>query len=223
MPLFYNRAEKYCIITNYKVMYGTLCRQDNLRLIPNKISPLFILASRFNLLVKEINLLVRNPYDKLVSFYMHKILYNKFQDKKKAKSYRDLKWQDCQKILFPYLALSSTDDDYTIAKKLASMTFDDFIQVLPTIYKRDAHLWPQIWAYNVRWKGFPLMRYKVSHVIPIEQNLNILKNKLKLNINIRANKTKRQDYNTYFTPKSYEIAYRVYKKDFDAFGYDQNT
>ena len=223
MAIFFNPNENYLIVTNFKVMYGTLFRQNNLILLPNKAVPFFLLRDRILFKKREKYLLVRCPYNKLVSFYMHKILFNKFQGSNIISEKSDFHWQDCQKIFFPYLNLSLKEDNCKIGNKLASLSFEDFVKILPNVFKLDGHLWPQFWAFHVRWKRFPVMRIKFNKILPIEDKINFLKHDLKINISIQANKTDHESYEKYFTPVSYEIVNELYKNDFLYFGYRTHT
>jgi len=67
MPVFVNKSRNTFLITNYKVMYTTLYRQlDRQR---NIIFLARVLLGRLGLDNVQCDLLARNPYDKLESFF----------------------------------------------------------------------------------------------------------------------------------------------------------
>jgi len=219
MPVFVNTNENYLIATSYKVMYGTLYQQSNLTLLAKKRVPFVLMRDKILFKKRTNYLLVRNPYDRLVSCFVHKIKMNKFQYKPLDSKTSNIRWQNCQTIFFPYFNINVDSDDYSIGKHLADISFENFIQALPHVFKKDAHLWPQSWAYYCRLRTYPVMHLKFDKIIRIEDEIEFLKDNLHIDIGIQENKTDHDFYSKYYTPYLYQIVNKIYENDFNYFGY----
>mgnify|MGYP006291511239 FL=1 len=220
MRVFIHPKENYFLFTNLKVMYGTLSRQKGLISISNKVLPIFLLRDKLFFKKRKKYLIVRNPYEKIVSFYTHKFVFNKLYTSEN--NLKNIKVQNCQRIFFPLLGLSGKEEKKIIGKRLTELSFEDFIKLLPQVYDKDDHLWPQFWAFHIRYKGFPIMPLSYNKVYLIEKNMNDIREKLKIDIGIRANKTYHDSYEKYFSSISYAIVNEIYNKDFLFFGYGFN-
>jgi hypothetical protein len=215
MPSFINQQETYILVTNFKVMYSTLCRQPSLSPIPYYIAGCKIFINKIKRGKLKTFLLVRNPYDRLVSFYI-----NKFKDDHLHRINKN--WQHCQLIFFPYLNISPQDDETIISDRLTSTSFEEFALLLPEVYDLDRHLHPQYWLVYRKWKGFLPLKALFDTILKLENDLDRLKNELGLDIDILDNKTRHGAYQDYFTQRSLDVANELYTRDFDLFGYQMD-
>ncbi len=212
MPSFINVNETFVLVTNFKVMYSTLRSQPNLLPIPDYIARRKILSSKIRRENFKSYLLVRNPYDRLVSFFI-----NKFKDDHLNRINKN--WQHCQLIFFPYLNLSPNDDETIIADRLTSTSFEEFALLLPEVYALDLHLHPQSWMVYRKWKGFLPLKIPFDDILKMESDLGRLAIELGLDISIFDNPTRHAGYQDYFTRRSLEAANKLYTRDFELFGY----
>ena len=212
MPSFIDRHGTYLLATNFKVMYSTLRSQPELTPIPDYVARRKIFMNKIKRDKLKSYLLVRNPYDRLVSFYI-----NKFKDDHLNRINKN--WQHCQLIFFPYLNLSPEDDETIIADGMTSTSFEEFTLLLPEVYDLDLHLHPQYWLVYRKWKGFLPLTVPFDMILKLENDLDRLKNELGLDIDILDNQTQHAAYQDYFTQRSREAANQLYARDFDIFGY----
>ncbi len=208
MPSFYNPQRNYVLTTNLKVMYSTLCRQPSLRLLPTDVH-----AALRVWLAPGVRryLLVRNPYDRLVSFFADKFSTTPADDGMNA-------WQDCQRLFFPALGLNGREDMNVIAERLRAVTFERFIDLLPRVYRRDAHLWPQHWSARFRLYGLSIPA-PIHAVFKIEEDRRILCDDLGLDLTTQVNASQHGAHDRYFVATTYAVANEVYRVDFERFNY----
>ena len=220
---FFHKKNKILVSTNLKVMYSSLKHTDSLVEIKYKK---FLFLKIINIFKVKHYLLVRNPYTRIVSFYK-----NKFQGISKQAFNRDLsKFQCVQKLFFTHLNINSDDTNDVIASKLCSLSFVDFIRLLPQYYQRDFHMHPQSRVFYskikpgwFRWFLVPLQRciikFKIQ-TIKIEdlEKMNVLSKKIDLDMSIKKNHT--QSIKTpALTPETIKIINKIYYDDFILFGY----
>ena len=208
MPSFYNAERSYIVSTSLKVMYTTLTKQPALRPLPDDLRAALRLwltpgVRRY--------LLVRDPYDRLVSFHADKL--RAAVPKGEAAS-----WQHCQQILFPHLGLSGREEPAAIAERLRAVSFEAFVALLPRVFRADPHLWPQSWSRSFRVRGVKLPA-RVDRVLKIEEDVEALTRELGLDVSIRDNATEHDPAERYFDAPTYQVANQVYRDDFVGFSY----
>ena len=189
---FFHKKNKILVSTNLKVMYSSLSHTDSLVEIKYKK---FLFLKIINIFKVKHYLLVRNPYTRIVSFYK-----NKFQAiPKRAFNREFLKFEGIEKLFFTHLNINSDDSNDVIASKLCSLSFVDFIRLLPQYYQRDFHMHPQSRIFYskikpgwFRWFLVPLQRciikFKIQ-IIKIEdlEKMNALAKKIDLDMSIKKN------------------------------------
>lgn len=215
MPSFINVNETFILVTNFKVMYSTLRSQPNLLPIPDYIARRKIFDNKIRRGHLKSYLLVRNPYDRLVSFFI-----NKFKDDHLNRINKN--WQHCQLIFFPYLDLTPEEDETIIADRLTSTSFEEFALLLPEVYDLDLHLHPQSWMVHRKWKGFLPLKVPFDNIFKMESDLDRLENELGLDISKADNPTRHTAYQDYFTQRSLQAVNELYMRDFELFSYQMD-
>ena len=184
---FFHKKNKILVSTNLKVMYSSLNHTDSLVEIKYKK---FLFLKIINIFKVKHYLLVRNPYTRIVSFYK-----NKFQGiSKRAFNREFFQFEYSQKLFFTHLNINSDDTNDVIASKLCSLSFVDFIRLLPQYYQRDHHMHPQNRVFYFkkknRWLRLFLinlaryvLKYKIQ-IIKIEdlEKMNVLSKKIDLDM-----------------------------------------
>jgi hypothetical protein len=193
MPHFLNTKEHYFLSLNFKVMYTTMKRQANLKKVL-WIRPLLSSNDKY--------FIVRNPYDRLESFYRDKL--GKDLSLKRN-------WLSSQKIYFEPLGLTKASDEMKI-QVIRDMTFEQFIRLLPLTYMKNRHLHPQ-------YKIFTGLRAKRILKMESPADMRYLNEKLHLDMDIRANSTHQVDKNIHWDKDLADIVNRIYEKDFELYAY----
>lgn len=208
MPSFFNPRRNYVITTSLKVMFSTLSQQPSLRPLRHDLRAAIALWWKPGM---RRYFLARDPYDRLVSFYADKF-FSTPADTGLAQ------WQHCQVVFFAPLGLSGRESTAIIAERLRAVTFEHFVRLLPQVFRRDEHLWPQCW--NVPFRiGALCVPAPLHRVLKMESDRQVLAEELGLDLSIRANATTHASRERYFAPRSYAIAQEVYRGDFERFDY----
>ena len=152
---------------------------------------------------------VRNPYDRVVSVYVDKCVQNPIDRINRGET----KLQTCQKIILK--ALGKPEDP----KEFASVTFEDFIKVLPSIYFKDWHFIPQS-PFLVNTKG-QIVADKVARFENYDEEVKEILTKLGFEISQmpHKNKTIRKSYQEYYNDETRAVVARLYKDDLKYFEY----
>lgn len=150
----------------------------------------------------EIQLIVRNPYDRLESFFRDKL----------RKHAGVGKWQHSQRIFFPYLNLQKTSPQEEKKQALLNLSFSDFIALLPKIYQKDHHLHPQYWIE----KGI-----HVDQILKLEQSddLSFLSQHIGVDFTKKENSTQGNAYDIEWGNASKKIVQEVYQEDYKRYKY----
>ena len=192
MPSFINHTKKTALITNYKVMYSSLKKQKEWKKSKNWLVRL-LPYRKFGL--------VRDPYDRLVSFYFDKL----------HKSLDDSDYfVRSQRIFFPVLGLekASPIEKY---QALKAIDFNKFIGLLPEIHDKNRHLHPQHWVFE---------KLNMDKFLQIENEKaqQLMQDELDIDLQIKANVTQKDDIQ--WQPWSRKMVNEIYQKDFEEYGYE---
>lgn len=152
---------------------------------------------------------VRNPYDRVVSVYVDKCLQNPVDRINRGET----KLQTCQQIILKALKKPQRLDQF------ASVTFEDFISVLPEILFKDWHFIPQS-PFLVNEKG-EIVADKVARFENFDEEVKEILTKLGFEVSQvpHKNKTIRRHYKEYYNDTTRSVVARLYKDDIVNFNY----
>jgi hypothetical protein len=174
-------------------MYTTMKKQVDLKKVL-WIRPLLSTYDKY--------LIVRNPYDRLESFYRDKL--GKDVNPKKI-------WLSSQKIYFEPLGITDATDEVKM-QAIRDMAFEKFIRILPLNYMKNRHLHPQ-------YKIFSGLKPKRILKMESPDDMRFLSEKLQLDMEIRANSTEKKEKHIHWDKDLADIVNRIYEKDFKLYGY----
>lgn len=219
MPIFKKRNNSLYLLTNYKVMYSTLKHQKNIeRLVISNKTKYTIILNQW--LAKDLKfyLIVRNPYDKIESFFKDKFRQSLNHDE------NNCVWQASQEIFFPYLDIEESMSPETIKNKFKDTSFSNMIAILPEVYLLDGHLQPQYKEANlviILWKFTIQVPIRIKKVFKLEslKDLNMLNKIFGIDTNIKVNITSEVREELMWTKQDLQIVNKLYRKDFKRFKY----
>jgi hypothetical protein len=220
MPHFVNRSQRYFISTNYKVLYTLLYHQPQLQGAPKSRLAVNGWLKRWTPLPWQRHfLLVRDPYQRLESFYKDKF---RLEPTLALRTYTELQY--CQRLFCPYLQITQESEPALIREKLLSFSFAHFIQLLPELYLADGHLHPQAHISTLRWRGRTI-QLQFDRVLKIESapDLAYVQDALALDLSQTYNSTRQVAWSTPWRPDLRAVVNRLYKADFVAFAYAMQT
>lgn len=172
------------------------------------------------------SIVVRNPYERIASFYKDKFL--------RAEDYRlwmqdqgmEKGWQQSTQLFFPFLGLNRHMEPKVISEKLSKVTFEEFMNILPKVYLQDGHLTPQ---YLAGYFSFRILGYRVNFKLPLQMeriyqmesasDLKELSEDFQLNLKSKVNSTENIQVPLSWTESIEAAVERLYAKDFREFGY----
>jgi len=219
MPTFYCDKQNYYIVTNYKVLFSTLKKQEILKRANRKSEILSNLFRKYGLSGNpKFYFLSRNPYKKLESFYKNKLIRD---PQTIIHTYEDLKAS--QLIFFNYLGLSQQTPIDQIKNRLVQMSFREMVQALPDVYMNDPHLHPQSNLIHQVIRGFRInFHFDKFLKIENETDRNFLSSDLGVNLDVRENSSR--DFPTptiNWEKETLTIFHNLYRKDFDLLNYSE--
>lgn len=218
MPHFFNPSQHYYISTSFKVMYTLLYHAPSLQRVSNQQMQLYT-VQRF-IYYRRIPhfLLVRNPYERLESFYK-----DKFRQVPLARLMEYGQLQQCQRIFCPFLHISPVDTAEVIREKLLALSFAHFIELLPQVYQLDGHLHPQHMITRIYYRGIPISPIKIDKILQVEftDDRHYLQEKLGIDLTQKLNHTAAIPLEVPWSPRLRSIVNQLYHADFKRLGYEQ--
>lgn len=213
---FINEVEKYFLSTNFKVMSSTLRATDNLEVLSGNRILLEYIKSFFCFSNYKFYLIVRNPQERLQSFFR-----DKFRVHPNSFGINNFEWQHPQVIILDKLGIQIKDKTNPLFKeKLLAVKYAEFIDILPQIYMQDAHLIPQnhLLDFNI---GNLFMKIKPDKILKIEniEDMSFIQSILKINTEKKINFTKNQFVDFSLTNAQQQIIREIYEVDFMKFNY----
>jgi hypothetical protein len=219
MPHFVNASKHYFVSTNYKVLYSLLYEQPALREIKMQEVAQHYLSDPVPSPWLGHFFIVRNPYTRLESFFKDKFRQDPVTT---TRTYDEL--QRCQRFFCSYLRIDPADSPLTIREKLLSLSFAQYVHLLPTVYLLDGHLHPQVNMMTIRFRGAPL-QLSFDRVLKIESapDRAYLQDKLAIDVSQKINNTHQVKWSSPWQPDLYAVVNDLYKADFATFQYEMRT
>lgn len=220
MPHFVNRRRRYFLSTNYKVLYSLLVAQPTLQVAdPNRVALHGLLKPWLPVPWMGHFLLVRDPYQRLESFYKDKFCQ---EPTRALRPYAEL--QHSHRCFGPYLRIDVADAPATIREKLLGLSFAQFIRLLPNVYLLDGHLYPQVNITTLLWCGRS-HQLAFDRIFKVESatDLAYLQDGLALDLSQSYNSTQSIALPDPWQPELRTIVNHLYKADFAAFRYEMYT
>ncbi len=225
MIIFKKKGEEIYLVTNYKVMFSSLNSNKNLtRVYPCNRLYLYALTSWISH-SSRFYLIVRNPFERIVSFYKSKFL--------KAEKNRlwmleneNGNWQVCTEYFFPYLDLNTKTEPTEISKKLMDTKFEKVISILPKVFMMDGHMTPQYHSLNFSFKKYGCrfsIPIKYERIFKLEnmQDLRKMEEIFDIDLVTKKNNTDAISNNVTWNDDSINIVANLYEKDIIKFNYKQ--
>ncbi len=162
-------------------------------------------------------LLVRNPYDRVESFYK-----DKFRQMPLAQVADYDQLQECQQLFCPLLHIVPNDDPATIREKLLDVSFAQFIELLPQLYQRDWHLRPQVMTKRIYRRGQPIAPIIITRTLQVESpaDRRYIQDKLRIDLSQKHNSTQTIQLANNWSPALRTTVNQLYRADFQKFGYE---
>ena len=143
------------IVTSLKVASTTLDQAPQLRRLRNPDLLLRLAAGRFRRKLKV--LFYRDPFSRTLSVFRSKFL--------DIERYRSAGLQNIHYQVMRAAGLSPPYN-FSVAEDFAKrFEFDDFLQILPQIYRKDLHTLPQCEQLSFSWRGMRFMRIRFDCVV----------------------------------------------------------
>jgi hypothetical protein len=226
MIIFKKADDEIYLLTNYKVMYSSLSKQENLQRIgPSKKLYYHALMSWVSARSK-FYLVVRNPFDRIRSFYKSKFLmaddYRLWMKKNNLG-----KWQECTEYFFPYLGLNTDMDPSEVSTVLSNTDYNKVISVLPEVYMKDGHMKPQYLSRNFTIEKFGLsikLPIKFEQIFKIENrdDLNTMSKIFGLDLSRKYHSSGHIEDTIDRVPETKQTILKLYQNDFMYFKYDRD-
>jgi hypothetical protein len=221
MPHFVNPSKRYYLSTSLKVLYTLLYHEPALQLLCTGGLDLRSYVRRWVYGWRMPHfLLVRNPYDRLESFYK-----DKFRQVPATQRLTYDQLQDCQRFFCPFLHIHPDDAPATIREKLLGLSFARFIELLPQVYQCDLHLRPQVMTKLVYYRRRPIASLKIDRTLHMESpdDLRYLQDELGIDLSRKHNSTQTIPLANPWSPELRAIVNKLYRADFQEFGYERWT
>lgn len=156
-------------------------------------------------------MVVRCPYERLVSFYFDKLQIDPARR-------IDGKFQYCQKLFLKLVNGTIPRDVSEAIELLKSITFEQYICLLPMAI-RNRHLRPQ--CKILKCVGQRL--HEVTTFVRLEDDLKILEKYVGFDANLKVNSTMRPSAKEMFTSQLTRLVDDLYEEDFSFLPYKQVT
>jgi hypothetical protein len=165
-------------------MYSSLKSCDEL------IEILRIKALFYYIIGYEFYMLVRNPMDRILSFYKNKFIVTNNKD------------QDS-------IRLFGTNE----------IGINQMVEKLPSVYMKDGHLYPQVKSQGIFIKSFGIfLPFNTTIIFRMESDIKTMENFFEINIPHKNSTT--GTYVPELTNRSKKIIEEIYQEDYERYGYN---
>ncbi len=214
---FQAHDSKTLITTSFKCMYSSLRRASSIRLVTDAHVMRELVRRRLGFARFTHYVIGRNPHSRVESFFRNKLRHA-------LKVYRDRPyegWEQSHKLLFRYVGITNGHSPTEISDRLRAVSFGDFIDLLPKIMYRDAHLFPQVASLNLRLGQLRVMRITADTIVKMESATEVaaMWKALGEPEGERHNRTDNLRIATEWTDAGRAKVRQLYLSDFEAFGY----
>ncbi|QDS88900.1 hypothetical protein EC9_30950 [Rosistilla ulvae] len=169
MAVFYNSSHRVYAFVSFKVLYSAFTAAsawDELDVVPR---PRMLMREILNGGLPPAYHLVRSPVSRTVSCFMDK--YRKQPTRIDCEGFC---WQHCHEILYSHLGITRGASDSEIADAFLRFRFDEFVNLLPDLYHRDAHFNPQVWTNRLFFAGKHRMRWPQCKILRVEESESLV-------------------------------------------------
>ena len=212
MPLFVNRER--LVATNLKVAYTSLCSVKTFRRMSRAE---FALRAMTGILPATLIVLVRNPYERLVSFYVQKMKVRPLQCRESS-----FYWERCQLQLAPFLGVDVYRPKNEVAEKLLEIKFDEFVEAIDafvrasSVSRLDAHLRPQAILLQRLRIASPRARWSLVRIEDQDHLQGAVGARLP-----KMNATSKGPLREYFDARTIALTNSIYSADFRELPYER--
>ncbi|KRP22022.1 MAG: hypothetical protein ABS22_09430 [SAR92 bacterium BACL16 MAG-120322-bin99] len=218
MPYFRIDNEPGLVFTNFKVMFSSFKKHAPFQKMKRIEAWARLLSGR-----PHVYFTVRNPYDRVVSFYK-----DKFQKiPMNADLTQPYKWEKPQRVFFPLLQISTkTHSNEAIRQRLLDTSFASFVEMLEQIYWLDEHIQPQHWLIeNPQYRFLKRLNISVKRFSIFKmddpEDMQRFCHATGFSSATRANSSEQVKKKLLLTPDILASINAIYKEDFERYGYTQ--
>lgn len=209
------------IAANPKVLTSTLDSQKNiLRYFSKKRYIHFVCQNIGVSAGGKYFFLARNPFSRIESYFNEKLRQKVLKVLDQVQPYQLKRHQE---IFYPYLNIDDNISDEEKVKKLLELNFNDFVELLQKVHRKEDHLSLQSDNYTRNLLGIRL-RPKFENILHVERerDLDFLSNHFELNLGIRKNTSNDEKDEIVWSDKSIQIVKNLYHNDFELLGYSKD-
>lgn len=216
MPYFNVISSNKLVITNFKVMFSSFKKSHKFKKIKR-------FEARLQIAFKNppIYFMVRDPYQKAISFYK-----DKFQKiPRQADLSKPFKWEKPQRVFFPLLGLcTKKNSPQEIKQRLMDTSFDEYVEMLAKCHHLDEHIQPQHWILdNPSYKFLKTLSVNKHQITILKmdstEDMSKFAEATGFDFSQRANSTDNIAAPTTISNDSLTILNHIYRQDFEDFGY----
>ena len=221
MWIFESKKRNSFLAANPKVLTQTLRYQKNLSRLTGKRQYLhFLLKSMGKQFGPEYVMLVRNPYNRVESFFKEK-LRQKVRKALDAKQPYILKRH--QMIFYDFLGINKSASVQHQVDSLLGLDFKSFVKLIPRVYHLEDHIAPQTYNFSLTRFGMSLTMHMNRYVkLESAEDMVWMAKYFDLDLSERRNSTIEEQELLEWDDECISIVQRIYKRDFEIFGYDAN-
>jgi len=216
MPYFSVISSNKLVITNFKVMFSSFKKSPKFKKLKRFEARLLIACAK-----PQVYFMVRDPYQKAISFYK-----DKFQKiPRQADLSKPFKWEKPQRVFFPSLGLCVKKNSCEeIKQRLIETSFDEFVQMLAECHHLDEHIQPQHWILdNPTYKFIKTLGVNKQQITLLKmdsvEDMSKFAGATQFDCSQRANSTDKIAAPKRISDNSLTILNNIYRQDFEDLGY----
>jgi hypothetical protein len=208
MPVFINADKRMYALISYKVLYSKFSGAPGWQEMGLYPTPRMYAKSLLKDRSCNTFFVVRSPYERTASCFM-----DKFRKQPLRITEPKFHWQYCHKLIYPYCGLTDSDTDLTIAERFLQFSFNDFLDLLPSVYMHDVHYQPQIWSLKLHIGGKRTFSWPGCTILKVEDSES-LHQIPDIDFSVRSNYTTHLTRDFEITRGNKAVIQKLYEKDF---------